>query len=63
MSIVAGYTRQSNNEYVEIGTYEMPLLAEEAIAADASDDVLEYWVASFINHDTNKPEILGYVEP
>jgi len=59
MSIIAGYTKQSNGEHVTIGAYDNPSLAEAALDADTSSDVKEYWIASFINPETDEPDILG----
>ena len=63
MAIVAGYTKQSDDEYIVIGSYDNPTLAEDAIESDTSSDVKHYWLASFVNPDTGEPEILGYIDP
>lgn len=62
MAIVAGYTKQSDDEYIVIGSYDNPTLAEDAIESDTSSDVKHYWLASFVNSDTGEPEILGYID-
>jgi len=63
MSIIAGYTRSTDDENVTIGTYESVGAAETAIADDTSSGVATYWLASFINPDTNTPDILAYIDP
>jgi len=63
MSIIAGYTRSTDDENVTIGTYESVGAAETAIADDTSSSVATYWLASFINPDTNTPDILAYIDP
>ena len=62
MAIVAGYTKQSNGEYVVIGSYDSPSLAEDAVESDASSDVEQYWIASFVNAETNEPDVLGCID-
>jgi len=63
MSIVAGYTRLTDDENIPLGTYDSVGAAEDAIKAHTSDDVNTYWLASFIYEDTGKPEILAYIDP
>ena len=63
MSIIAGYTRSTDDENVTIGTYESVGEAETAIADDTSSSIATYWLASFINPDTNTPDILAYIDP
>lgn len=63
MTILAGYTSQSDGSFVVIGTYQTAQGAEDAIAADQSTSVEEYWVASYINTETNEPSILAYIDP
>lgn len=63
MSIIAGYTRSTDDENVTIGTYESVGAAETAIVDDTSSSVATYWLASFINPDTNTPDILAYIDP
>lgn len=63
MSIIAGYTRSTDDENVTIGTYDSVGAAETAIADDTSSSVATYWLASFINPDTNTPDILAYIDP
>jgi hypothetical protein len=62
MTILAGYTSQTDGSYVVIGTYETAQGAEDAIAADQSQSVDEYWVASCINPETNEPDVLGTID-
>ena len=62
MTILAGYTSQSDGSYIVIGTYETAQGAEDAIAADQSTSVEEYWVASCINPETNEPDVLGTID-
>jgi len=63
MSIIAGYTRSTDDENVTINTYESVGAAETAIADDTSSNVATYWLASYINPDTNTPDILAYIDP
>ncbi len=63
MAIIAGYTKESDDEYVVIGSYDNPTLAEDAIESDTSSDVKHYWVASFVHPDTGEPEVLAHIEP
>lgn len=62
MAILAGYTSQTDGSHVVIGTYETAQGAEDAIAADESTSVEEYWVASCINPETNEPNIFAYID-
>ena len=63
MSIIAGYTRLTDDENVTIGTYDSVGAAETAIADDTSSSVATYWLASSINPDTDTPDILAYIDP
>ena len=63
MSIVAGYTRSVDDQYISLGVYDSVSDAENAISADTSLDVATYWLASFIHQDSGEPEILAYIEP
>lgn len=62
MTILAGYTSQTDGSYVVIGTYETAQSAEDAIAADQSQSVDEYWIASSVNPENNVPIILGTID-
>jgi len=62
MSIIAGYTKESDGEYIVIGSFDTTALAESALDTDTSTDVKEYWIASFINSETNEPYVLGYID-
>ena len=62
MTILAGYTSQSDGSYIVIGAYETAQGAEDAIAADQSTSVEEYWVASCINPETNEPDVLAFID-
>jgi hypothetical protein len=63
MSIVAGYTRLTDDENIPLGTYNSVGAAEDAIEAHTSDDVATYWLASFIHDDTGLPEIFAFIDP
>ena len=62
MAIVAGYTSTNDGEYIVIGTYDNPELAETAIEQDTSNHVKEYWIASSVNSETNEPDVLGIID-
>jgi len=62
MSIVLGYTKASDDEDVVIGNYDSPSLAEDAIGSQTLDDVATYWLASFINPETDEPNIFAYID-
>lgn len=62
MSIVLGYTRQSDDAEVVINNYESPELAEAAIAAQSITDISCYWLASYVHPETNQPDIFAYID-
>lgn len=62
MSIVLGYTRASDDEEIVIGTYDTVGAAENAIEAQTITDVSTYWLASYINTETNQPDIFAYID-
>ena len=63
MSFTLGYTRTTDNEEVVIATYDTMAEAEAAVASQSFDDVLQYWLASYINTETSEPSILAYIDP
>jgi len=63
MSIALGYTRSTDNEEIVIATYDTIAEAEAAIDSQSLADVLQYWLASYINTETNEPDILAYIDP
>jgi len=62
MSITLGYTRTTDNAEIVIDTYETVTEAENAIASQTLTDVSQYWLASFLNTETNEPSILAYID-
>ena len=60
--ITLGYTRTTDNEEVIIATYDTMAEAEAAIPSQSFSDVLQYWLASYVNTETNEPSILAYIE-
>jgi hypothetical protein len=62
MSITLGYTRQSDNEQIVIGSYENIEAAQVAKQEQTITDVSEYWLTSFIDTETNKPSIFAYID-
>lgn len=62
MSITLGYTRQSDNEQIVIGSYENIEAAQVAKQTQTITDVSEYWLTSFIDTETNEPSILAYID-
>ena len=62
MSIVLGYTRQSDDVEVVIDDYESPELAEAAIASQSITDISCYWLASHVHPETNQPDIFAYID-
>ena len=36
--------------------------AENAIASQSISNVAQYWLASFVNTETNEPSILAYID-
>jgi hypothetical protein len=62
MSVTLGYTRSTDNAEIIIASYDSPALAEDAIADQTLSDVSEYWLASFINTETNEPSIFAYID-
>lgn len=63
MSFTLGYTRSTDNEEIVIATYDTMAAAEAAIASQSVSNVLQYWLASYINTETNEPDILAYIDP
>lgn len=63
MSILAGYTRSTDDENIVIGTYDTMALAEAAVALQTLSNVASYWLATFIDTDTNEPNIFAYIDP
>jgi len=62
MSVTLGYTRSTDNAEIIIASYDSVVLAEDAIADQTLSDVSEYWLASFINTETNEPSIFAYID-
>jgi len=62
MAITLGYTRATDNAEIVIGNYDSPSLAENAIESQELSDVSQYWLASFINTETNEASILAYID-
>ncbi len=62
MSITLGYTRQSDNEQIVIGSYENIEAAQVAKQEQTITDVSEYWLTSFIDTETNEPSIFAYID-
>ena len=62
MSVTLGYTRSTDNAEIIIASYNSVALAEDAIADQTLSDVSEYWLASFINTETNEPSIFAYID-
>lgn len=62
MSIILGYTRQSNDEKVVIGTFDDVASAKAAKESQTFTDVADYWLTSFINEETNEPSILAFID-
>jgi len=62
MSITLGYTRQSDNEQIFIGSYENIEAAQVAKQTQTITDVSEYWLTSFIDTETNEPSIFAYID-
>jgi hypothetical protein len=62
MSITLGYTRQSDNKQIVIGSYENIEAAQVAKQAQTITDVSEYWLTSFIDTETNEPSIFAYID-
>lgn len=63
MSITLGYTRSTDNEEIVIAAYDTIAEAEAAVASQSLNDVVQYWLASYINSETNEPSILAYIDP
>ena len=63
MSFTLGYTRTTDNEDIVIATYDTMAEAEAAVASQSVSDVLQYWLSSYINTETNEPSILAYIDP
>jgi hypothetical protein len=62
MSIILGYTKASDDADVVIGSYDSPALAEDAISSQSLSDISTYWLASYINTETNEPDIFAYID-
>ena len=62
MSITLGYTRQSDNQQIIIGSHENIEAAQVAKQAQTITDVSEYWLTSFIDTETNEPSIFAYID-
>lgn len=62
MSVTLGYTRTTDNAEIIIDTYETVAEAEDAIASKSISNVAQYWLASFVNTETNEPSILAYID-
>lgn len=62
MSITLGYTRQSDNEQIVIGSYENIEAAQVAKQGQTITDVSEYWLTSFIDTETSEPSIFAYID-
>ena len=63
MSFTLGYTRSTDNEEIVIASYDTMAEAEAAIASQSLSNVLQYWLDSYINTETNEPSILAYIDP
>jgi len=62
MSIFLGYTRENDNAEVVIAEYESTAEAEQAIESLEINGVLDYWLASSVNSETNEPSIFAYID-
>ena len=62
MAIIAGYIKQTDGSFVEIGSYDNAQLAEAAIAADTSTGVKEYCIASSVDDSNGEPDTLGTID-
>ena len=62
MAIILGYTRATDNAEIVVASYDSPALAEDAIESQTLTDVAQYWLASFINTETNEPSIFAYID-
>lgn len=62
MSFTLGYTRSTDNEEIVIATYDTMPEAEAAVESQSLSNVLHYWLASYINSETNEPSILAYID-
>lgn len=63
MSIIAGYTRQTDGINIVIGNYDSVDLAETSIDDNDFTDVAQYWLAASFNTDTNEADIFAYIDP
>lgn len=63
MSIIAGYTRQTDGTNIVIGNYDSVDLAETAVQDSDFTDIAQYWLASSFNTDTNEADIFAYIDP
>lgn len=62
MSIYLGYTRENDNAEIVIATYESTAEAEQAIELLEINGVLDYWLASYVNPETDEPNIFAYID-
>ena len=62
MSIFLGYTRENDNAEVVIAEYESTAEAKQAIESLETNGVLDYWLASSVNPETNEPSIFAYID-
>ena len=62
MSIFLGYTRENDNAEVVIADYQSTTEAEQAIQSLEIKGVLDYWLASAVNPETNEPIIFAYID-
>ena len=62
MSIYLGYTRENDNAEIFIATYESTAEAEQAIELLEINGVLDYWLASYVNPETDEPNIFAYID-
>ena len=63
MSILAGYTRLTDDANIVIGTYDTMALAEVAVASQRLSNVASYWLAQSIENDSKEPNIFGHINP
>lgn len=62
MSIYLGYTREHDNAEIVIAIYESTAEAEQAIESLEINGVLDYWLASYVNPETDEPNIFAYID-
>ena len=63
MSFTLGYTRSTDNQEIVIATYDTIVEAQAAVSSQSLSNVLQYWLASYINTETEEPDILAYIDP